>query len=122
MMNDATVIGFPCRLHLVLAVVALLSLLVTGGTFSHAEEIGLQDHVHAAANAADHSHATECPACEVKDLPIHCGSSILILAGHEEFTVAAGGHQFSNSRFEPLANLPIIPEPPPPRSFPVFDI
>lgn len=121
-MKHSATPGFPRRFYLFLSVVALLSLLVTGGTFSHAEEFGLQDHVHTTADTGDHGHATESPACNFNDRPIHCGSNILMIAMHEELSNPAGVHQLSIGRFEPLAGLPIIPEPPPPRSFPVFDI
>lgn len=118
-MKNSAALKNAGRFYLFLSVVALLSLLVSGGTFTHADEISL--HVHATADIGDHGHATDCPACDVDDSPIHCGTNILITAMHEELAHPAVAPQTAIVRFKQLAGRMLVPEPPPPRFFLVFE-
>jgi len=110
--------------RLFLAVVALLSLLLSGGTYTHAHtlEIGAQNQVHSAASVDDQGDASQCPFCKPVDRSIFCDANIQMIAAEAGLDHPVLAPQASDVRFAKFAGRLLVPEPPPPRMFPVFEM
>lgn len=108
--------------HLLVAVLALLSLLLSGGTYTHAHELGFESHVHSASTMDDHGHASDCPMCKGDERPVHCGANILMIVAVGELAHPARALQTAVIRQSQRAGHLLVPDPPPPRSIPVLEM
>lgn len=108
--------------RILLSVFTLASLLLGGGTYAHSDEIGFGSRVHSASETQNHKPAFGCPLCKGDERPVHCGSSILMTAAVADLDHPALAPQTTDIRYSQLSGLLLIPESPPPRAFPVFEI
>ncbi len=109
-------------LRTLLFLAAGLSLFVNGGMFAHAHEFEAAAHIHSAGSADGHQHHSRCPNCKGDERPVHCGANILMTAAIAEPLHPAPVRQIAETRHSQMAGHLLVPESPPPRSFPVFDM
>lgn len=101
---------------------AALSLFLNGGVFAHAHEFGQRDHIHAATSANDHGHASKCPMCKGDERPVHCGANILMIVAVGDLAHPLRAPQTGLIRHSQRSGRMLVPEPPPPRFIPVFEV
>lgn len=109
-------------LRMLLFAAAALSLFLNGGVFAHAHDFDVRNHVHSANSTSDHEHRPACPMCKGDERPVHCGANILMTAAVADLDHPALAPQPTDIRYSQLAGHLLIPESPPPRFIPVFEM
>ena len=103
---------------LVLTLLGMLTLVLAGGSFSHAHEITQRGHEHYHMHdhvdgASNHHHDDKTH--DESDGPLHCGAPILTLVSQQATLTISGKERVIDNLVADLISRVLSPEPPPPR-------
>lgn len=97
-----------------ITVIAVVALAMSGGAYSHAEELGHQ-HADEAHHSHDHSHSQEkCCDSGVSET-VHCGANLLTLVEFYQLNHPAQVLVLTPVNVQELFGVSTIIDPPPPR-------